>query len=63
MMLVDVPFDIYAYLGIDLIRDHDGDSMYWKITCALLPAFPICENRSITYRIFPDLLPRNNAEV
>lgn len=63
MVGVDVPFGIYTHIsGIDLIRDSDG-SFYvlednlrtpWGVSYML-------ENRNMTYRIFPGLLPQNNV--
>src|SRR4051794_28706174 len=63
MVNVDVPFDIYTHIaGVDLIRDHDG-SFYVLEDNLRTPSGVsyMLENRSITYRIFPDLLPRNNV--
>jgi uncharacterized circularly permuted ATP-grasp superfamily protein len=61
MVNVDVPFDIYTHIsGIDLIRDHDGT--YYVLEDNLRTPSGVSymlENRSITYRIFPDLLPKN----
>ncbi len=48
--------------GIDLIRDHDGT--YYVLEDNLRTPSGVSymlENRSITYRIFPDLLPRNKV--
>lgn len=63
MVNVNVPFDIYTHIsGIDLIRDHDGT--YYVLEDNLRTPSGVSymlENRSITYRIFPDLLPRNNV--
>lgn len=63
MVNVDVPFDIYTHIsGIDLIRDHDGT--YYVLEDNLRTPSGVSymlENRSITYRIFPDLLPKNNV--
>jgi uncharacterized circularly permuted ATP-grasp superfamily protein len=63
MVNVDVPFDIYTHIsGIDLIRDHDGT--YYVLEDNLRTPSGVSymlENRSITYRIFPDLLPRSNV--
>ncbi|HEV7782939.1 MAG TPA: circularly permuted type 2 ATP-grasp protein, partial [Chitinophagaceae bacterium] len=59
MVNVSVPFDIYTHIsGIDLIRDHDGT--YYVLEDNLRTPSGVSymlENRSITYRIFPDLLP------
>lgn len=63
MMNVDVPFDIYSHIaGIDLIRDADG-SFYVLEDNLRTPSGVsyMLENRSITFRIFPDLIPRNNV--
>jgi uncharacterized circularly permuted ATP-grasp superfamily protein len=63
MMNVDVPFDIYTHIaGIDLIRDCDG-SFYVLEDNLRTPSGVsyMLENRIMTYRIFPDLLPRNNV--
>jgi uncharacterized circularly permuted ATP-grasp superfamily protein len=63
MVNVPVPFDIYTHIsGIDLIRDHDGT--YYVLEDNLRTPSGVSymlENRSITYRIFPDLLPKNNV--
>lgn len=63
MVGVDVPYDIYTHIsGIDLIRDHDGT--YYVLEDNLRTPSGVSymlENRSITYRIFPDLLPKNNV--
>ncbi len=63
MVGVNVPFDIYTHIsGIDLIRDHDGT--YYVLEDNLRTPSGVSymlENRSITYRIFPDLLPKNNV--
>lgn len=63
MVNVDVPFDIYTHIsGIDLIRDHDGT--YYVLEDNLRTPSGVSymlENRSITYRIFPDLLPKSNV--
>ncbi|MBE2229679.1 MAG: circularly permuted type 2 ATP-grasp protein [Chitinophagaceae bacterium] len=63
MVNVPVPFDIYTHIsGIDLIRDADGS--YYVLEDNLRTPSGVSymlENRSITYRIFPDLLPRNKV--
>jgi len=63
MVNVNVPFDIYTHIsGIDLIRDHDGT--YFVLEDNLRTPSGVSymlENRSITYRIFPDLLPKNKV--
>ncbi|MEJ7769322.1 MAG: circularly permuted type 2 ATP-grasp protein [Chitinophagaceae bacterium] len=58
-----VPYDIYVHIaGIDLIRDSDG-SMYILEDNLRTPSGVsyMLENREITKRLFPDLLPRNNV--
>lgn len=63
MINVDVPFDIYSHIaGIDLIRDADG-SFYVLEDNLRTPSGVsyMLENRSITFRIFPDLIPKNNV--
>jgi uncharacterized circularly permuted ATP-grasp superfamily protein len=63
MMNVDVPHGIYTHIaGIDLIRDYDGS--YYVLEDNLRTPSGVSymlENRSITFRIFPDLLPKNNV--
>jgi uncharacterized circularly permuted ATP-grasp superfamily protein len=63
MVNVDVPFDIYTHIaGVDLIRDHDGHFYVLEDNLRTPSGVSyMLENRSITYRIFPDLLPRNNV--
>lgn len=63
MVNVDVPFNIYTHIsGIDLIRDSDG-SFYVLEDNLRTPSGVsyMLENRSMTYRIFPGLLPKNNV--
>lgn len=63
MVNVNVPFDIYTHIaGVDLIRDHDG-SFYVLEDNLRTPSGVsyMLENRSMTYRIFPDLLPKNSV--
>ncbi|MEO5996237.1 MAG: circularly permuted type 2 ATP-grasp protein [Chitinophagaceae bacterium] len=58
-----VPYDIYVHIaGIDLIRDSDG-SFYILEDNLRTPSGVsyMLENREITKRLFPDLLPRNNV--
>ncbi len=58
-----VPYDIYVHIsGIDLIRDGDG-SFYILEDNLRTPSGVsyMLENREITKRIFPDLLPQNNV--
>ncbi len=58
-----VPYDIYIHIsGIDLIRNNDG-SFYILEDNLRTPSGVsyMLENREITKRIFPDLLPQNNV--
>ena len=58
-----VPHEIYVHIsGIDLIRNADG-SFYILEDNLRTPSGVsyMLENREITKRIFPDLLPRNNV--
>jgi uncharacterized circularly permuted ATP-grasp superfamily protein len=58
-----VPYDIYVHIaGIDLIRDCDG-SFYILEDNLRTPSGVsyMLENREITKRLFPDLLPKNNV--
>ena len=63
MMRFPVPHDIYVHIaGIDLIRDHDG-SVYILEDNLRTPSGVsyMLENREITKRLFPDLLPNNGV--
>lgn len=63
MRNVNVPFDIYVQVaGIDLIRDADG-SFYVLEDNLRTPSGVsyMIENREVTKRIFPDLIPKNNV--
>ena len=58
-----VPYDLYVHIaGIDLIRNNDG-SFYILEDNLRTPSGVsyMLENREITKRIFPDLLPQNNV--
>jgi uncharacterized circularly permuted ATP-grasp superfamily protein len=58
-----VPFDLYVHIaGIDLIRNNDG-SFYILEDNLRTPSGVsyMLENREITKRLFPDLLPQNNV--
>ncbi len=63
MMNVEVPFDIYTHIsGIDLIRDYDGTFYVLEDNLRTPSGVSyMLENRAITYRIFPDQLPKNNV--
>lgn len=64
MINVDVPFNIYTHIaGVDLIRDHDGTFYVLEDNLRTPSGVSyMLENRSITYRIFPDLLRKNNVQ-
>src|SRR6185295_8093660 len=58
-----VPYDIYVHIaGIDLIRNNDG-SFYILEDNLRTPSGVsyMLENREITKRLFPDLLPKNKV--
>jgi uncharacterized circularly permuted ATP-grasp superfamily protein len=59
-MNVKVPHDIYTHIsGIDLIRDPYGEFYVLEDNLRTPSGVSyMLENRSITYRIFPDLLPK-----
>lgn len=63
MVNVDVPYDIYTHIaGVDLIRDADGQFYVLEDNLRTPSGVSyMLENRSITYRIFPDLIPKNNV--
>ncbi len=58
-----VPHDIYVHIaGIDLIRNNDGDFYILEDNLRTPSGVSyMLENREITKRIFPDLLPKNNV--
>ena len=63
MYNLSVPYDLYVHIaGIDLIRNNDG-SFYILEDNLRTPSGVsyMLENREITKRIFPDLLPQNNV--
>ncbi len=63
MQGVNVPYDIYVHIaGIDLIRDHDGTFYVLEDNLRTPSGVSyMIENREITKRIFPDLIPQNNV--
>lgn len=63
MQNVVVPHDIYVHIaGIDLIRDHDGTFYVLEDNLRTPSGVSyMIENREITKRIFPDLIPQNNV--
>lgn len=63
MQGVNVPYDVYVHIaGIDLIRDHDGTFYVLEDNLRTPSGVSyMIENREITKRIFPDLIPLNNV--
>lgn len=63
MQNVKVPYDIYVHIsGIDLIRDADGTFYVLEDNLRTPSGVSyMIENREITKRIFPDLIPQNNV--
>jgi uncharacterized circularly permuted ATP-grasp superfamily protein len=63
MQNVNVPHDIYVHIaGIDLIRDHDGTFYVLEDNLRTPSGVSyMIENREITKRIFPDLIPQNKV--
>ncbi len=59
MYQVDVPYDIYVHIaGIDLIRDEEGTFYVLEDNLRTPSGVSyMLENREITKRLFPDLLP------
>jgi uncharacterized circularly permuted ATP-grasp superfamily protein len=59
MYRLDVPYDIYVHIaGIDLIRDYDGTFYVLEDNLRTPSGVSyMLENREITKRLFPDLLP------
>ncbi|RPD49951.1 circularly permuted type 2 ATP-grasp protein [Hymenobacter sediminis] len=64
MVNVQVPYDIYTHIaGVDLIRDADGQFYVLEDNLRTPSGVSyMLENRSITSRIFPDLLPKSNVQ-
>ncbi len=60
---LNVPHDIYVHIaGIDIIRDADGEFYVLEDNLRTPSGVSyMLENREITKRIFPDLLPQNNV--
>src|SRR5450432_1231848 len=58
-----VPYDIYVHIaGIDLIRNNDGTFYILEDNLRTPSGVSyMLENREITKRIFPDLIPKNNV--
>lgn len=63
MQGVDVPFNVYVHIaGIDLIRDYDGTFYVLEDNLRTPSGVSyMIENREITKRIFPDLIPQNKV--
>ncbi|CAN5459205.1 circularly permuted type 2 ATP-grasp protein [soil metagenome] len=63
MQGVNVPYDIYVHIaGIDLIRDTDGTFYVLEDNLRTPSGVSyMIENREITKRIFPDLIPQNHV--
>lgn len=63
MQNVNVPHDIYVHIaGIDLIRDYDGTFYVLEDNLRTPSGVSyMIENREITKRIFPDMLPKNHV--
>ena len=63
MQGVNVPYDIYVHIaGIDLIRDNDGTFYVLEDNLRTPSGVSyMIENREITKRIFPDLIPQNRV--
>ncbi|ANI90174.1 hypothetical protein A9P82_13290 [Arachidicoccus ginsenosidimutans] len=63
MVNVNVPFDIYSHIaGIDLIRDADGKFYVLEDNLRTPSGVSyMLENRAMTSRIFPDMIPKNNV--
>jgi len=60
MFNIKVPYDIYVHIaGIDLIRDYDGTFYVLEDNLRTPSGVSyMLENREITKRLFPDLLPQ-----
>src|SRR6201985_290137 len=60
MYNASVPYDVYVHIaGIDLIRDHDGTFYVLEDNLRTPSGVSyMLENREITKRLFPDLLPQ-----
>lgn len=60
---LQVPYDIYVHIaGIDLIRDYDGTFYVLEDNLRTPSGVSyMLENREITKRLFPDLLPQCNV--
>ena len=63
MVGFSIPHDIYVHIaGIDLIRDQDGTFYILEDNLRTPSGVSyMLENREITKRIFPDLIPKNNV--
>jgi uncharacterized circularly permuted ATP-grasp superfamily protein len=63
MHSISVPHDIYVHIaGIDIIRDYDGTFYVLEDNLRTPSGVSyMLENREITKRIFPDLIPQNKV--
>jgi len=63
MYQLQVPYDVYVHIaGIDLIRDFDGTFYVLEDNLRTPSGVSyMLENREITKRLFPDLLPQCNV--
>jgi uncharacterized circularly permuted ATP-grasp superfamily protein len=63
MQGVNVPYDIYVHIaGIDLIRNYDGTFYVLEDNLRTPSGVSyMIENREITKRIFPNLIPKNSV--
>ena len=61
MMGVNVPFDVYVHIaGVDLIRNNDGEFYVLEDNLRTPSGVSyMLENREISKRIFPGILPKN----
>lgn len=64
MRNVRVPYDIYTHIaGVDLIRDADGQFYVLEDNLRTPSGVSyMLENRNITSRLYPDLLPKNHVQ-
>ena len=64
MMGVKVPFDIYVHIaGVDLIRNNDGEFYVLEDNLRTPSGVSyMLENREISKRIFPGVLPKNSIQ-
>lgn len=65
MIGVDVPYNIYTHIaGIDLIRNSDGEFYVLEDNLRTPSGVSyMLENRNISSRIYPYILPKNNVKL